>query len=187
MPGRAYDGPPYAGWFDTDAIRSLLRAAPGTTVADLAAAFAVPSLSDDHTPAIRRDPADLIEALVAGAPPPPPLKPLGGWDSTARGEVRIGGATLPAIVEVRATAVAGEGVGDGDVTCDGIYVNRTRALISPAGSWASRRAYLHAGGWKILLSDAVSAAHFTVMLSITCRSCPSSRTARRPIWRRLRT
>lgn len=38
-PGRAYDGPPYAGWFDADAIRSLLRAAPGLTVADLAGAF----------------------------------------------------------------------------------------------------------------------------------------------------
>jgi hypothetical protein len=172
MPGRAYDGLPYAGWFDADALRSLLRAAPSTTVAGLAKTFKVPALLDDHTPAIKRDPTDLIAALVACAPPPPPLKPLGGWDRTVRGEVTIGDATLPAIVEVRATAVASEGSGDGDVTCAGIIVNRTRALVSASGSWASRRAYLYVGGWRLLLSDALSAARFTITVAVTCPFVP---------------
>lgn len=90
----------------------------------------------------------------------------------ATGEVRIGNAILPAIVEARAAAVAGDGPGDGAVGCDGIYVNRSRALIEPGGSWTSRRAHLHTGGYRFPLSDAVSAAYFTIVLSITCPFVP---------------
>lgn len=132
--GQAYQGKPDPNWFDADGMLALFRGLPGETVRALAGQFHVRpgSLADDDRllGRLQRDDAEeILQRLQAAARKTPALVAVGerqfvGPYAMAKGEVRIGSARIPAIVEIWSTAEAASPK-EAEVHLSGLIMNRT--------------------------------------------------------------
>jgi Histidine kinase-, DNA gyrase B-, and HSP90-like ATPase len=177
--GRAYAGQAtHPDWVDHDAMMTICRSAPARTIAWLAEHFAVQTTLFAGDGRLlgsldRPDAAALVQALRTAAVKVPALIPIGPDSlledfeyAKASGPVTIGGAVLPAIVEVWSRAERAEAK-DAEVEVAPVIINRTRALASTEGYWASRRVRLSFGGpW--MDAARVAAASWEMTVAISC-------------------
>lgn len=179
-PGQAYRGRPDPNWFDADGMLALFRGLPGETVRTLASQFNVRpgSLADDDRilgTLQREDARRILQALQDAARKTSALVPLGEAAfsdpyAMAKGEVSIGAARMPAIVEVWSSAEAA-GPKEAEVHVSGLIMNRTMALAHLDGHWASRRVTLALGPARVRI-DGLSAASWHVVIAVTCPHVP---------------
>jgi hypothetical protein len=177
--GRAYPGrATHPDWINCDAMLTICRSASSMTVAEVAQQFAVREgtfagdgrlLGSLDRPAA----AALVTELRAQAVKVPALTPIGSEAmlpgfayAKASGQVMIGGAVLPAIVEVWSCAERAEAK-EAVVEVAPVIINRTRALANTEGYWASRRVRLSFGGpW--MDAARVAAASWEVTVAVSC-------------------
>lgn len=179
-PGQSYTGRPDPHWFDADGMLSLFRGLPGETVRRLAGQFHVAKgtlAGDDRLlGTLQRDDAvDLLTTLRAAARKPSALASLGedcfaNDYAVAKGDVTIGEAQIPAIVEVWSMAQSASSR-EAEVHVTGLIMNRTIALAHLDGHWASRRVTLRLGPTSIRI-DGLSAATWHVVVAVTCPYVP---------------
>jgi hypothetical protein len=177
--GRAYSGQvTHPEWVDGDAMMTICRSAPAKSAAWLAEQFAARQTAFAEDGRLlgsfgRADAATLVKALREEAVKVPALTAIGPGlvqDSEyakASGQVSIGGAVLPAIVEVWSRAERAEPT-DAEIRVDPVIINRTRALAETRGHWASRRASLFVGGRWMPVDGRHSAAAWEVTVAISC-------------------
>jgi hypothetical protein len=179
-PGQAYRGRPNPHWFDADGVLALFRGLPETTVRSLASQFNVPTgtLADDDRVlgTLQRGDAEAILHNLRAAPLKcPALSQIGEHQfsshyAIAKGDVRIGHAEMPAIVEVWSDAEAAS-TKDAEVNVNGLIMNRTMALMHLDGHWASRRVNLNLGSTSVRI-DGLSAATWHLVIGVTCPYVP---------------
>jgi hypothetical protein len=163
---------------DADAMMTICRSAPNLSIAELAGHFAVRRAAFPNDGRLlgsldRADAAKLVEALRAEAVKVPALTPIGppgilqaSEYAKASGQVTIGGALLPAIVEVWSRAERAE-ANEAGVEVDALIINRTRALASVEGYWQSRRVTFWVGDASMQVAR-ISAAWWEVTVAISC-------------------